>query len=123
MSQPVPSWYMPPSVRLTLAAGQIKPGNINLNNRPIVRNLDGSISTVRSITITDNQGRAYLIPTVIRNPDGIGGRVVTNGQAIAHFNKTGENLGYFENEGAADKYAQTLHEAQARQYLPKAGMK
>lgn len=103
-----------PTQRLTLAPGQIVPGNIDLAHRPVVRNLDGSISTVRSITVTDPRGRAYLIPTVV------GSRVVSNDQALAHFQRTGEHLGVFANEHAADQYAQQLHEAQAREYLPRA---
>jgi hypothetical protein len=96
-------------------AGLLIPGNINLNNRPVVHNPDGSISTVRSITITDNQGRAILIPTVVN------GRVVSNDEAINHYRQTGEHLGVFSNEPAANAYAQNLHQQQAKQYLPKQG--
>lgn len=91
----------------TDAVGLIRPGNINLRARPIVKNRDGSVSTVRSITITDDQGRAVLIPTVV------GGKVVSNDDAITHYKATGENLGTFSSESAADSYAQQLHESQA----------
>ena len=93
--------------------GQLIPGNIDLNNRPVVHNPDGSISTVRSITITDNYGRVILIPTVVGN------RVVSNDEAIRHYQQTGEHLGVFGNLAAANAYAQHLHEDQAKQYLPK----
>lgn len=92
--------------------GQVVAGNIDLNNRPIVKNADGSISTVRSISITDDKGRVILIPTVVGN------RVVSNQDAIAHYRQTGEHLGMFANEAAAEKYAQSLHESQAQRYLP-----
>jgi hypothetical protein len=45
--------------------------------------------------------------------------VVSNQDAINHFVKTGQHLGMFDNDKDADTYAQTLHEGQARQYLPR----
>ena len=92
--------------------GLLASGNIDLSARPTVHNPDGSISTVRSITITDGQGRAILIPTVVGN------RVVSDQEAVDHYRKTGQNLGVFDNETDADAYAQQLHEQQAREYLP-----
>lgn len=95
-----------------LPAGMIRPGNIDLNTRPVVHNPDGSISTVRSITVGPDSGRFYLIPTVV------GDRVVSNLAAIDHWRRTGQHLGVFTSEDAADAYARQLHVAQAHQYLP-----
>jgi hypothetical protein len=98
-------------------AGQLTPGNIDIHTRPVVHNPDGSISTVRSITITDDHGRAILIPTVIHTSTGP--RVVSNAEAIKHYQRTGYHLGIFKSEAQADAYALSLHEQQANEYLPK----
>lgn len=97
--------------------GQIEKGNIDLNNRPVVRNSDGSISTVRSISITE--GRVtVLIPTVIRDKKGRG-KVVSDRDAIRHYQRSGEHLGKFSSSGDADRYAEQLHNQQAAQYSGK----
>lgn len=90
--------------------GLLQRGNIDLNDRPVVNNPDGSVSTVRSITVTDAKGHAVLIPTVV------GGKVVSNDDAIANWEQTGEHLGVFGDEATADRYAQALHQAQAKRY-------
>lgn len=90
--------------------GVVQPGTLDLKARPTVHNLDGSTSTVRSITVTDDQGRAILLPTVVND------QVVSPRQAIAHYKQTGQHLGVFKNEAAADQYATALHNQQAQFY-------
>lgn len=94
--------------------GEITKGNIDLNNRPVVKNRDGSISTVRSITITEGN-TAVVIPTVIKRPNG-SGVIVSDREAIKHYQRNGQHLGKFSNIRDADTYAQNLHNQQAAQY-------
>ncbi len=93
----------------------IEPGNIDLNNRPVVHNKNGSISTVRSVAFTLDNGNVILLPTVI------GGRVVSNQEALNHWRKTGKHLGIFSSQEAADSYAKQLHNQQAAIYAPSFG--
>lgn len=97
------------------ADGLIQPGTIDLHRRPVVHNPDGSISTVRSIGVNVN-GREVLIPTVSDD-----GRVLSDADAIAQFQRTGQHLGVFDTPEHATAFAQRLHEAQAQEYAPPAG--
>lgn len=93
---------------LTYAPQPIIPGNLPTEIRAEVTNPDGSVSTVRTISIGTEQGEV-LIPTVIN------GKVVSDEDAIRHFEETGENFGTFESPEDADAYAQALHEYHAGQ--------
>ncbi|MTC64194.1 hypothetical protein [Providencia alcalifaciens] len=90
--------------------GMIQQGNINLLNRPTVKNKDGSISTVRTISIGTDQGEV-LIPTVSDD-----GRLLSDDEAIALFEETGNHLGVFDNPDDATAYAESLHNQQEKTY-------
>ena len=61
-------------------------GNIDLNNRIVVHNPDGSISTERSFS-TEIDGYEVLLPTVIN------GEIWDEEDAIEHYYETGDYLG------------------------------
>lgn len=91
--------------------GLLEKGNIDIHNRPVVKNPDGSISTVRSMS-TNIDGREVLIPTVSDD-----GRIMSDDEAIDNFMRTGKHLGMFDNPDDATSYAESLHNEQANEYL------
>lgn len=101
----------PPASPVGPFPGLMEQGNIDLANRPVVRNPDGSYSTVRSMSFEDNSGREILVPTV--SPDG---KILSNRDAMELYGKTGQNLGKFDTPKDADMYAEALHKAQERFY-------
>lgn len=97
----------------------IKQGNIKLDNRPVIKNEDGTHSSEYSTSFEDEKGHEVLVPTIVN------GRFLTpNGKkpkegsveekamfkrAQQHYEQTGENLGIFDTPDHADDYAGIVH--------------
>lgn len=85
-------------------------GNIDLMHRPVVENKDGTISTVKSMSINED-GQEILIPMI--SPSGTS---LTEEGAIALYHRTGKHLGKFRSPDEANDFAARLHEQQERVY-------
>ncbi len=83
------------------------PGNIDLHNRPDVKNADGSHSSVLSASF-EIDGKEVLLPLVSHD-----GRIWSEDEAIDNYKKTGEHLGIFKNPEAATAAGRRIHEDQA----------
>jgi hypothetical protein len=91
--------------------GLLEQGNIDLTNRPQVKNEDGSISTVRSMS-ANIDGKEVLLPTVSED-----GKILSDKEAIAQYKSTGKHLGKFDNPANATAFAKKLHQQQEQLYL------
>jgi hypothetical protein len=87
--------------------GLVEPGNIDLSNRRVVPNADGTVSTVRSFSVNID-GKETLLPQI--SPTG---KVWSQQEAIANYRKTGQHLGKFDSVASANAYAQQVHQDQA----------
>lgn len=85
-----------------------EPGNIDLTQRPHVKNADGSMSTVRSMGV-NMDGREHLIPTVNDK-----GYVMSDDDAIREFEQTGKHLGVYGSPDEATQAGDYIHKDQER---------
>jgi hypothetical protein len=98
----------------------VESGNIDLNNRPMIKNADGSVSSEYSTSFGDDKGREILVPTVVNGkfltpdgkkpPEGSAAEKTMFKRAQQHYEQTGEHMGIFSSPDAADEYAQKVHE-------------
>ena len=89
-------------------------GNIDLTNRNTgLYDEDGNIMTVKSMSFEED-GKEILVPTIVKK----NGKWVelSDKEAIDWYHKTGEYLGKFNSVEEADKYAEQLHQQQAKMY-------
>lgn len=91
-------------------AGLVKAGNIDLENRPVVKNADGTISTIRSMSVNVD-GKEVLIPTISDD-----GKLLPDDEAVRQYRRTGKHLGVFDTAANADAFAKQLSLDQERRY-------
>jgi len=84
-------------------------GNIDLQIKKPIKNKDGTISTVRTIGI-EADGAYINIPTVI------GGKVVSDKEAVDHYRRTRKHLGKYKTRNERDAAARQLSKDQGRKY-------
>lgn len=112
--------------------GLLKRGNVDVNHRPIVKNDDGTSSTIFSVTVPigkDGKSRKWDDPGITGYalvPSLANGRFLTpdgkkpdeknkeamqklEDAATAHYDKTREHLGVFKSDKDADTYAGQTH--------------
>jgi hypothetical protein len=101
------------------APGLIKQGNLDLSNRPVIKNPDGTHSSEYSTSFQNEKGQEVLVPTVVNGkfltPDGKKPKEGSAEEkamfkrAWEHYLKTGENLGIFDTAEHADSAAELIH--------------
>jgi hypothetical protein len=89
-------------------------GNINLNNWKVkYKNPDGSISTIFSMSFSDDSGLEILVPTFSST-----GKKLTEDESINQYYATGKHLGKFKTADEANRFAVSLHEREAKKIKP-----
>jgi len=87
--------------------GRITPGTIiNVYNRKVLQNPDGTASTMDTES-ANFDGQEILYPRVVD------GKRLTSGQAQDRYRRTGQHFGIFSSPEAASAYAEELHEDEA----------
>jgi hypothetical protein len=87
-------------------------GNIDLYDRPVVLNDNGSISTVRSMSFYDKlSGKEVVVPTVADD-----GRIMNDEEAKQNYYNTGKYLAVFDTVKEAKAFAENLHNEQDKIY-------
>ena len=107
-------------------SGLVQPGNLDLFNRQILNNPDGSYSTTSSMSFNDGQNEVIIptvggvaagqpiVPMIVQgSPNGDVVRYNDLG-AFYRYDNTGQHLGMFNDWRQADDYGQRVHEIQER---------
>ena len=93
--------------RNRVQSGMVEPPTLDVSDRVGWANLDGTKSSILTISIGIGPGMEALIPTIA--PDG---QRLTEDQAVDRFFQTGEHLGIFATPDSATIYARDLSSRQ-----------
>jgi hypothetical protein len=96
-----------PDAAMYKRLGALEPGNVDLRNRPYVKN-GNSVSTINSMGFQDDKGGPeILIPTVSDD-----GRLMSGDEAIDYYHETGKHLGKYPTVEASNAAGEALHQDQ-----------
>jgi len=110
MTEKMGDFFTMAKSRITGDSGDVQAkvvGNIDMDSLPTIRNKDGSISTVRSMSFNDN-GVETLIPTLEQGT----GKKLSEDEAIDQFHRTGKFLGKFSTPEEATRFAKNISREQ-----------
>lgn len=111
----VQTWLLMPLILgLTNMATPVVPGNIDLSQRRVLNNSDGTISTIETISVNFD-GREVLLPTI--SPEGVR---LTEDEAVDLYRRTGQHLGIFDTPQEATDYARQISQEQGQRFQPSA---
>lgn len=91
-----------PPVEPTTPPGMMAAPSMDLGNRPVLHNDDGTVSTERSFSINEG-GKEILLPQIVD------GQLVSKEEAIRHYHETGQHMGYYASPEAAAPFAEAFH--------------
>ena len=94
--------------------GRTAPGNIDLYERREIPNPDGGISTVYSMSFTDEDPNSPRFGKEILVPRADEGRILTEDEAIDKYYRTGRHMGAFDTPQEANAAAEAIHNDYAR---------
>ena len=107
-----------PNTTIGQPQGLMESGNLDLNNRPVVHNEDGTHSSEYSISFGTDKGEV-LVPTVVNGrfltpsgkkpPEKSAEEQQMFDNARRHYENTGEHMGIFDTPENADAYANQVH--------------
>jgi hypothetical protein len=83
--------------------GMMGQGNIDLANRPRIPTKNGGYQTVYTMTAGIDNGKVVLLPRIVN------GKILSEQEALNHYRKSGEHMGLFHSQKAADAYDKKLH--------------